>query len=241
MKNFTRSNLVASASLAVLALAGMPAQADLISFNLTTANTGVFPPYAGPYATVSINQTDATHATITFASLSSGSSVYNFGGSGAVAVNVNATTWTIGSFTATNSGINGFDPGPLSSGGAANENGFGSFNQTVDSFDGYTHSSTNISFVLTNTSGTWANAAAVLTPNNVTNNAVAAAHVFVCTDVISGAGIGCDQNAGALTTGYAAGSGGSSPPTDIPEPNSASIALLALGLLGAGFWARRKS
>ncbi len=83
MKNFTRSNLVASASLAVLALAGMPAQADLISFNLTTANTGVFPPYAGPYATVSINQTDATHATITFASLSSGSSVYNFGGSGA--------------------------------------------------------------------------------------------------------------------------------------------------------------
>ena len=37
--------------------------------------------------------------------------------------------------------VAGFTPGPWSNGGVANEDGWGSFNQTVDSFDGYTHSS----------------------------------------------------------------------------------------------------
>jgi len=235
MKIFAGSNLAASAGFAMLALVATPVHAS-ISFDLNAANIS----NTGPYATVTVNRTDATHATITFQSLSNGGNVYNFGGQGAVAVNVNATGWTIGSFTQTNTGV-GFTPGPLSDAGAGNENGFGIFNQTVDSFDGYTHSSTNISFVLTNTGGTWANDAAVLIQNNPINQAVAAAHIFVCADVIAGAGIGCDASGTASVTGYAAGSGGSSPPTEIPEPNSASIALLALGLLGAGFWTRRKS
>jgi hypothetical protein len=102
----------------VLALRGIPAQADQISFSLTTANTGVFPPYAGPYATVTINQTDTTHATITFNRFPMAATSTTSVVTGAVAVNVNATAWSIGSFTATNSGINGFIPGPLSSGGA---------------------------------------------------------------------------------------------------------------------------
>jgi PEP-CTERM motif. len=240
MKTFARSNLAAGLSLAALALAWTPVHADVISFDLTTANAAVFPPYAGPYATVTINLTSGTSATITFDSLSSGGNIYDFGGNGAVAVNVNASSWTLGTLTATNTGT-GFTPGPLSDGGSNNENGFGNFNQTIDSFDGYSHSSTEISFVLTNTSGgTWADAAAVLIANDATHDAVAAAHIFVCAGTLT-ATTGCDASATALVTGYAAGSGGTTPPTEIPEPDSSSLALLALGLLGAGFWPRRKA
>jgi hypothetical protein len=239
MKTFARSNLAAGLSLAALAVAWTPAHADIISFDLTTANAAIFPPYAGDYVKVTINLTSSTQATITFDSLSNGGKIYDLGANGAVAVNVNATSWTLGSITGTNSGT-GFTPGPYSNGGAANENGFGSFNQTIDSFDSYTHSATEISFNLTNTSGTWADAAHVLIANDATHNALAAAHILVCTGTLS-ATSGCDASGSALATGYAAGSGGRIPPTEIPEPDSSSLALLALGLLGAGFWPRRKA
>jgi len=72
------------------------------------------------------------------------------------------------------------------------------------------------------------------------NSALAAAHILVCDGTLS-ATSGCDASGSARVTGYAAGSGGPIPPTDVPEPNSSSLALLALGLLGAGFWPRRKA
>ena len=112
------------------------ATADIIFFDVTAGNAAIagFP---GPYAHVVVDRTDSTHATITFTSLLSGGDIYLLGGQGAAAVNVNATSWSIGSFAASNGGT-GFTPGPLSDDGSAHEDGWGVFNQTIDSFGGYT-------------------------------------------------------------------------------------------------------
>jgi hypothetical protein len=196
--------LGASAVGAALLLAAPSAWADIISFDLTAPNLAIAT-FPGPYATVTVDRTDTTHATITFASLNgSGGScpgagcTYLLGDGGSVAVNVNATSWTLGTITGSNSGT-GFTPGPWSDGGSGNEDGFGSFNQTINSFDGYTHSSTTISFTLTDTSGTWASASNVLTPNASSFGAEAAAHIFVC----SGTGTACTTGTDALATGFA--------------------------------------
>jgi hypothetical protein len=104
--------------------------------------------------------------------------------------------------------------------GPGNEDGFGSFNQTINSFDGYKHSSDAISFSLTNTSGgTWADANHVLTLSQ--NGYLAAAHIFVTTDP-------ANTSNGASLTGYATGNGDS-----VPD-GGATVMLLgtALGALG---------
>lgn len=204
--------------------------ADVFSFTLDTNNLGGPP---GPYVEVDVNRIDSTHATITFTSLVNSGDIFLMGGQGAVAVNVHAASWTIGSFTDTN--VPGFTPGPLSDGGAANEDGFGSFNQTVDSFDGYTHSSSIISFALTNTSGTWLSASDVLIGNS--QGQFAAAHIFV-------AAFPQDASAGAIATGYATGHGTVPPPPPPPPPGvpePATMLLAGLGAIGlAGYRLRRR-
>lgn len=218
-----------------LALGASVASADIFSFNLTTGNTALNPPFTGPYETVTVNRTTGTTATITFTSLTqtiSGTTYdYLLGGAGAVGVNVNSTNWSLGAITGSNS-FAGFTPGPYSNGGAGNEDGFGGFNQTIDSFDGYTHSSTEISFTLTDLAGTWSSASQVLLAN-----APAAAHVFVCAET---AGV-CTTGSGAVVTGFAAGvgSGGTfSGEGFVPEPGS--IMLLGTALMGLAFAIRRK-
>jgi hypothetical protein len=184
------------ALLAIVALVCAPAAlADTQSFNLGNGNSAISG-FSGPYASVLVNLTDTTHATITFTSLTNSGNIYLLGDGGSVGVNVNASSWTLSSIAGSNAG-SGFTPGPWSNGGAGNEDGFGSFNQTINSFDGYTHSSDTISFVLTDTSGTWANASNVLTGNAGGNTA--AAHIFVTTSPASGGSNGGD----ALATGFA--------------------------------------
>src|SRR5260221_13816806 len=124
------------------------------------------------------------------------------GDGSSVAVNVNATSWTLNNIVGSNSGT-GFTPGPYSDGGSGNVDGFGVFNQKANSFDGFTHSSDTIKFVLTNNSGTWAAATNVLTAN--ANGALAAAHIFVTSSPANAAN-------GAIATGFAAGNGGGPPP-----------------------------
>jgi hypothetical protein len=201
----------------LLAVAGIglnQAKADMYGFDLGQGNPAVSG-YPGPYVHVDVNRTDATHATITFTSLTNSGNIYLLGDGGSVAVNVNATSWTIGTFTGSNAGT-GFTPGPYSDGGAGNEDGFGSFNQTVNSFDGFTHSSDTISFILTNTSGTWANVMDVLAAN--ADGFYAAAHIFVTTDP-------ANASNGALATGFVT--------NGVPDGGATVMLLgMALGALG---------
>jgi len=208
---------IAAGLIAIAGLGLQQAKADSITFNLTVPNAAISP-YAGPYVSVTVNRTSSTTATITFTSLTAAGKAYLMGDGASVAVNVNATSWTLGTITGSNSGT-GFSPGPYSNGGSGNVDGFGILNQTINSFDGFTHSSSTIRFTLTNTSGTWGTAASVLVAN--ANGAMAAAHIFVTTLPVKAAN-------GALATGFAANGG-----AGVPDGGTTVMLLgMALGALG---------
>ncbi|MHB1092342.1 PEP-CTERM sorting domain-containing protein [Thiobacillus sp.] len=201
----------------IAAISSAPAHA-VFSFNLIAGNSAISG-YAGPYATVDVSLINSTMASVTFTSLTNSGNIYLMGDGGSVAVNVNATNWTLGSITGSNAGT-GFTPGTYSDGGTGNEDGFGSFNQKINTFDGFTHSSDTISFSLTNISGTWGSDAAVLAPNS--GGSLAAAHIFVTTSPASTSNT-------ALATGFAA---------SVPEADTYAMLLAGLGLVGLA--ARRK-
>ena len=193
------------------------ASADSVTYTLSGSNLNA--PFTGPYGTVTVNRTSTTAATITFDSLSNGTYLYLFGGNDAVGANVSGT-FSLGAITGTGLTANGFTPGPYSNGGSGSENGFGTFSQIISSFDGFTHSSTEISFGVAATgTNTWATAGSVLTAN--AQGIAAAAHIFACT-------IPCTAANGAATTGYAA----------VPIP--AAVWLFGSGLIGLIGIARRK-
>ncbi len=207
--------------LAVFALCASPAVADTITYVLGTGNSAING-YTGPYGSATVNLMSSTTATITFTAFTNSGNAYLIGDGGSVAVNVNAAHFTLGAITGSNSGT-GFTPGPYSNGGAGNESMFGDFNLTINSFDGFTHSSDTITFTITNTSGTWANAGAVLKAN--ADGWLVAEHVFVTSNP-------ANASNGAVKTGFAAGN------SAVPEP--ASLALFGGGLLGLGGIVRRQ-
>jgi hypothetical protein len=193
-------------------LAANSAKADTYTFDLTVGNSAISG-FAGPYAQVVVDRTSATTASVTFSSLSSAGNIYLLGDGGSVAVNVNGA-FSLGTISGANSGT-GFTPGIWSDGGSGHEDGFGVFNQTVNSFDGFTHSSDTITINLTATGlNTWASAGSVLAPN--ADGQIAAAHIFITSSP-------ADASNGALVTGFASTPDG-----------GATIALLGLGLFGIG-------
>jgi hypothetical protein len=198
------------------AFALQSAKADLFTFDLGIGNSAISP-YSGPYAQVVVDRTSSSTATITFTSLTNSGFIYLMGDGGTAGVNVNGA-FTLGNISGSNSGT-GFTPGPYSNGGAGNLDGFGSFNLTINSFDGFTHSSDTVSFDLTG--GNWADAASVLVANS--SGFIAASHIFVTT-------FPADGSNGALATGFA-GNGGTN--NHVPD-GGATAALLGVGLAGLG-------
>lgn len=203
--------------------------ADTVTYVLTQSNlTG----FAGPYARVTVGWNGgnpSNTANVTFDSLVSNGIIYLMGDGKSVALNVNGD-WAIDSCQnggnsppdcaaiMGTSSLSGFTPGPYTLLGAGSVDGFGDFDLRVKSFDGFTHSATEIAFTLTNTSGTWADAASVLRPN--ADGEFAAIHAFACVNTPDP----CTTVTGAIATGYAGGA------MEVPEPTS--LLLMGSGLLG---------
>src|SRR5262249_7755038 len=170
-----------AAALMALALVAPAAQADVI-YTLTTNNGGFGNP-PGPYGTVTVHLVSSTEATLTVTNNQVGSNVYLFADGGTFGFNTNGAV-TIQSITGSNSytdsGFGAFTPGPFSNGGSGNEDGFGSFSNRIDTFDGYQHSVNRLTVDITLNSGSWASAASVLTPNAFGNTV--ADHLFLAQD-----------------------------------------------------------
>jgi hypothetical protein len=211
---------------AAIAVVPTQAWATSITYQIGVGNPDISS-YVGPYAQVTINLVDATHADLTFQSYAG----YTMGDGGSVGVNVNASSWTLTNLTGSNSGI-GFGPGPYSDGGSGNEDGFGAFNQKITSDDGYTSSSDLISFRLTNTSGTWnvLDASSVLIANS--SGYFAASHIFICGSTP------CDASNNTGVTGFATIGNTTQELPRVPEP--ATMTMLGTGLLFAASRIRRR-
>jgi hypothetical protein len=200
-------------------------QAKAITYTLSAGNTALTSAgFTGPYGTATVTlDASGTVATVTFTAATQiiGATTYQymFGDGSSVAVNVNAGSWTLGAVTGTCVGCTGFSPGPYTNGGAGSVDGFGSVNQTINSFDGFTSAATVITFTLTNTSGTWASDASVLTANN--QGTIVGAHIFVTL-------FPANASNSALVTGFAANGG-----AVVPDGGTTVMLLgAALGALG---------
>lgn len=225
MNSNWKLHLTAMAVGALLMLGGSNAWADIATFDLVTGNASPgLGCCTGPYAQVTIDLTSSTTATVTFDSLTNGGFTYLMGANQGVGINVNGTATTT-DITGSNS-ISGFSAPVLSDGGAGSFDGFGSFSNTVSFFDGFTHTATEVSFLLTDTSGTWSSAANVLAANSDGNSL--AIHGFACATP-------CTVTEGAAFTGFATGN----TPVATPEPRTLPLMCAFAGLLAVCFRFRR--
>ena len=198
---------------------------------LDTGNGAISGCCSGPYVEVTVTLNTSTTASVSFQSLTNGGNLYRLTDGSSAGLNVNASSFSVSNIIGTTS-ISGFTPGPFSltnPPGTSNVNGFGSFNLVIDNTDSFSHSVDNLTFDITNISGTWATESDILTAN--ANNALAVAHVGSCANP-------CSISSGFGFTGFAAGSGGTVPPTEVPEPST--LLLLGSGLIALSALARQQ-
>ena len=220
---------VSAIALLIALASGIPnafALLDTTSYTIDTGNPGLAC-CTGPYATVQIDLTTSTTATITFTSLTNGGYIYLLGDGGTADLNVNGA-YTLGTVTESNS-ISGFAPS-FKDNTPGQVDGFGSFTLSLNNNGGFQETATTVQFDLTLNSGTWTSAADVLTPNS--QGAIAAVHSFACAQP------GCSTTSGALTTGFAATSGGPVPPVNVPEPSA--LILFGSGLVALSILAKHR-
>jgi hypothetical protein len=195
---------LATALIAITCFGFQQAKADTATYTLTQSNSpGTLG--SGPFGTVLVTTPTLNSSTATI--LFTAAPGYLFVDGGSVAVNVNGTVNHPISFT-TNPGAN-----PVTDDSPNQEDGFGVFNVAGSQANSSLGAST-VSFTLTLTSGTWASASTVLTPNS--QGWIIAAHIQI-------------QN-GTGNTGFAAGT---LTGTGVPDGGTTVMLLgVALGALG---------
>ncbi len=210
-------------SLAVLALlltsAAPRASADSVTtISITNPNTALSG-LTSPFATVTIDCTTTTTCTVTFTADSANG--YQLMDSSAADLNVNGS-FAVSNYSSTTLPGGGFSSNNATFGGAGQVDGFGNFNLTTNLNDGSGSAVNTISFTITATNGnSWADAAAVVTPNN--GGSTAAVHVVNC--ILAP----CSST---VATGYAANG------SQVPEPGS--LTLFGSGLLSLAALLRRR-
>jgi hypothetical protein len=175
----------------------------------------------GPYATVTITLTSPTTANVEFDSLTNGGNLYLIGDGGVADLNVNGTYAPLSSVVESSSV--GFSP-TFKDNVPGQVNGFGVFNLSLNNTNA-SDLATQISFSLTDTSGSWSSVSDVLIGNN--DGYLGAAHIFPCPTP-------CSTSSTIGASGYAAGN----EVTLAPEP--ASMLLFGTGLLAIGTVVRRR-
>src|SRR5262245_38472278 len=137
----TRVTRSFSSALLIAGLFALGGTAEAItSYSLNQANIAG----TAPFGNVTVTLTDSTHANIAFTALTTAGVHYYFGAQGALALNVNGAV-TVGPFTGSGGPANAGTGATLSLAAPGNEDGFGSFNFTVDNDDGFPSSLTTAS------------------------------------------------------------------------------------------------
>ena len=184
-------------------------------FDLTLGNTATIG--SGPFAKVTVTDNAGDTATIKFERYGS----YLMGAAQAVYLNTNGIASLVAGSISWTGGNAGTD---FSSEGSGTADGFGTFNFRLKNFDGYNSAVQSVTFQISK-SGGWFSDADVLALNG--SNHLAAAHIFNPLNST------CGDNGTSVCTGFATDTAAA-----VPEP--ATLLLVGSGLMGIGWFGRKR-